>query len=245
MTNNDDFKASIRERLLAKGRIRDGLRTASRKPNRRIEGMAKWMIHGDRVPNANIQKLLSTASQIAATPLDKVDPRTRLIDVDHRWAKVLSTITREAGVKYTVDVKAPWSRRIVQVSLNRLYCSLAEAMGAPNALTHKTKDVNIGRLFDMSQAQDLGFTMKLVATGEEFKIDTPSELAVFMNQLLADKSPTKVARSIFSSVQTVESLRRFPEDHRLSSLLRVIDQFNVEMTAYDKRPEHVAGNLAR
>lgn len=232
MTGEKDIKEVLKQRILATERQRSSSLNRTRKPNKRLENLARWLVHGERPASGNVQQIATAADRIASNPLDKSDPRERIITLDARWSGVLAQVANKNGLRATVT---PWSRRIVQESLNRVYRSLAEAMGAPNALTHQTKDVNIGRLFDMANSQDLGFTLRQ-PTGESLKLDNPSELAMFMDHLLSSTNTRHVAKVIFSSVTTLENLRRYPEDHKLSSLLRVLDQFNIEMEAYDKRP---------
>ena len=236
MTEKRDLKEVLKGRILAEARQNPIMPERQRKPNKRLEGLASWLIHGQRQATGNLSALAASGKTISGTPMDVADPRGRMLSapLDARWAGVLARTANRPGSGMNAEV-LPWSRRIVHASLSRLYNSLAEAMGAPNALVHRIKDVNVGRLFDMAQSQDLGFRMKV--GGESFRIDNPSELAVFMNHLLAESNTRDVARRIFSSPQTIESLRRFPEDHRLSTLLRVADQFDVEMTAYDRRPK--------
>lgn len=219
---SNKLNAALQEKILTAKTVK------GEKP--RIKNMARWLSSSDnRMPAQNIQHIILSNSLPNASIID-TDPRERvgILEVDNRFSGVISKVTNGS-------IEGSWAAKMTEKSLGRFYGSLANVLGDTNEAINKRKDVNIGTLFDALQAQEIGMTMKVGGGDEDFKINSVSELSLFMNKLLEDKSVSQIARKIFSTAKTVSNLSRYPEKNMLTTLFRVLDQMDVKTTAYDRR----------
>lgn len=198
----------------------------------RIAKLARWSAHSDTGLKSRVEVVHST-SAFDKIKIANSDPRDRTESfmIERKYARAIALKLSDMNNK-------PWSHRISAKPLTVFYESLSRIIGKNITPIANRSDLLIDDLFALLQTKDTGLKLRLKGSRQAFKIDNAAELAFFMERALADINLAQLAKSMFGSVATINSLQVTPENNRMTSLFRVLDQLNVEVTAYDRTLEY-------